>query len=471
MPASSRRPAAISPISATTICGPPTISKSWPSSSASGIDFAVSGCICHPPPGVRGWLVLGIFDAGDQQAKFEHLFPPSSFAHSRHAIQAIGGWRDARAIRASVDADLLLRAARAGLTFASTGKVTVHKFVAANRYLSDVRPASDEQVEMLERMQQPGFDETVAAIVEASKRAGTYMSLRHPPYENFAEGEIARRPRIRQGLDAGRAAAADRLRADQAEQRTARPGLEALRAGRNPPSLVQSQPAPENPDPLHEPVSGPSAHLQVAHQNPEVLKALGIEVNGEAVRLRIEHLHHNGTLWEATATMTVALSETDYSIAVIILPDAALPGGEMPGIAVAELALDPLPAGAEPPVACEDGEALQVAVSREKALIEHLLAERAAERGQLETEREAVRAERARVEAERLAERAWVQSERTAELGRIEAELAELGRRMAALKASFSWRLTAPFREIRRLARKVTKEVRRTHQKLLRRVR
>ncbi len=39
-------------------------------------------------------------------------------------------------VRAPVDGDFLLRAAQADLTFASTGKITVHKFAAGHRYLS-----------------------------------------------------------------------------------------------------------------------------------------------------------------------------------------------------------------------------------------------------------------------------------------------------------------------------------------------
>jgi glycosyltransferase involved in cell wall biosynthesis len=414
-------------------------------------DFAVSGCVCHPPAGARDWLVLGLFD--DDQAKFEHFFPPSSFAHSRRATQSIGGWRDGRAIRAPVDADLLLRAARAGLSFASTHRVTVHKFVAASRYLSYVQQSSDEQAEMLRRMQQPGFEEAVAAIVEASKRAGTYMSLRHPAYENYGEGEISRGHSF--GKGASRAPLQPLSGSALIRQANEPRGIDwkLFEAGEARFRWSHLNPRPKILIPFTSrfPVY---LRLQVAHQDPEVLKALRIEVNGAPVRVKAERLHHNGTMWEATAAMTATLSESDYSIAVLVLPDAALPGGNTPGIAVAEMRLDQQPTGAKPPREFDEGEAeLSVALQRERELVREIYTEHAAERDALAAAR------RAAAELTQMRDAREMESR---------AETAELRQRLADVKRSLSWRLTAPLRELRRIGTKVAKELRRTRRKLLR---
>ncbi len=106
-------------------------------------DFAVSGCIYHGPPGSGTDRATGIF--GDSHARFMHFYPPSSFAHRRDVVTRIGGWRQPRSIAAPVDYNFLLRAVRAGMRFAFTGQVTVHKFAAAQRYLSYMRQSDEEQ--------------------------------------------------------------------------------------------------------------------------------------------------------------------------------------------------------------------------------------------------------------------------------------------------------------------------------------
>lgn len=75
-----------------------------------------------------------MFDADSD--KHIHFFPPSSIAHRKSVCHRIGLWAMPQDVRAPVDGDFLLRAAQADLTFASTGKITVHKFAAGHRYLS-----------------------------------------------------------------------------------------------------------------------------------------------------------------------------------------------------------------------------------------------------------------------------------------------------------------------------------------------
>ena len=102
------------------------------------LDFAVSGCISYGPKGSEIYFITGLFDS--DRAQFEHFFPPSSLAHRREIVDMIGWWRDPRTVAPPVDCDFLLRAAHAGLRFASTKEITVHKYVASQRYLSSLRP-------------------------------------------------------------------------------------------------------------------------------------------------------------------------------------------------------------------------------------------------------------------------------------------------------------------------------------------
>jgi len=111
--------------------------------SKGAVDVVVSGCIYYGPAGSEVYHVTGLFDRSD--AARTQFFPPSSIAHRRGVVDRIGLWRDPRSIPAPVDHDFLQRAVRAGMRFASTGRVTVHKFAAGHRYLSYLRQSDDEQ--------------------------------------------------------------------------------------------------------------------------------------------------------------------------------------------------------------------------------------------------------------------------------------------------------------------------------------
>jgi len=92
-------------------------------------------------------MSMACFDGAE--APFQHFFPPSSISHRRDVTTRIGDWRDPRVLKEPVDCEFLLRAAHAGLRFASTGKITAHKFAASHRYLSYLRVSSNEQREFL----------------------------------------------------------------------------------------------------------------------------------------------------------------------------------------------------------------------------------------------------------------------------------------------------------------------------------
>jgi glycosyltransferase involved in cell wall biosynthesis len=146
---------------------------------------AASGCICYGPPGSGRHQVSGLF-SGDE-AKFQFFFPPSSIAHRAELTRTIGPWRAPDTVKAPVDADLLLRAAHAGLTFASTGEISVHKFATGGRYLAYAKQDSQEQTLTLRMMAEPGFESFVAEILAHAARMGT-VGLRYPDFANVAEG-------------------------------------------------------------------------------------------------------------------------------------------------------------------------------------------------------------------------------------------------------------------------------------------
>lgn len=160
-------------------------------------DVAVSGCVYHGPEGSGVYWLTGIF-AGDD-APFHEFFPPSSVAHRRLVPERIGMWRDPRSVAAPVDCEFLLRAASAGLRFRSTGKITVHKFAAGHRYLSYLRPRSDEQRAMLRSLDR--LDEGhLEGLVETSRRRGLSAAVRYPDFREYGDGRLFEDNRKNKGL-------------------------------------------------------------------------------------------------------------------------------------------------------------------------------------------------------------------------------------------------------------------------------
>ena len=111
----------------------------------------------------------------------------------------IGEWRDPRVIRPPVDAEFLLRAAHAGLRFASTSEITVHKFAAGHRYLSYLRSSCDEQWEMLRKLkEQPGID--TDGLVARAKASGQYMTMKYADYSIHPAGYFFEHNRQNKGI-------------------------------------------------------------------------------------------------------------------------------------------------------------------------------------------------------------------------------------------------------------------------------
>jgi len=166
---------------------------------ASDPDFAVSGAIYHTPAGTDLYCVTGLFD--DSSAASIQFFPPSSFAHRRAIVDRIGRWGDPAELRDPVDADLLLRAVRSGCSFASTKRITVHKFAAGHRYLWYRFPSSAEQEAMLEALHDPAFETRLITGILGRAAAGAKI-IRHdyPDNSGIAPGETHRNARSGKGL-------------------------------------------------------------------------------------------------------------------------------------------------------------------------------------------------------------------------------------------------------------------------------
>jgi glycosyltransferase involved in cell wall biosynthesis len=159
---------------------------------------AASGCIYHGPGNSGIYFVTGLLDEEHNAA--DHFLPPSSLAHTRDLFDVIGPWPEPDSVSAPVDAEFMLRAIRAGATFASTGKITAHKFAAGHRYLSYLRPASSEQTAMLSALRSCGQTSNWNDVVEASKRQGRYMVMKYFDYEAYCKGCLFEQNRSNKGL-------------------------------------------------------------------------------------------------------------------------------------------------------------------------------------------------------------------------------------------------------------------------------
>jgi glycosyltransferase involved in cell wall biosynthesis len=80
------------------------------------------------------------------------FMPPSSVAHRRAVVDAIGGWRDYRALDEFPEVDMWRRAHAAGFRFAFVPRLTVIKFPAGKRPNVYRERPCHEQAEWLERI-------------------------------------------------------------------------------------------------------------------------------------------------------------------------------------------------------------------------------------------------------------------------------------------------------------------------------
>lgn len=303
------------------------------------LDFAVGGAIFHGAPGSDFRQVTGIFD--DDRVPFEHFFPPSSFAHRRDVTDRIGPWLPPHEVRAPVDSDFLLRAAHAGMRFASTGRVTAHKFAAGHRYLSYLRHASDEQEAMLARMAAPGYETFLAAEVAAARAAGTFMAVRYSAFENLEKGEMARRNAGNKGIALPVLRPLERretIRQDDGPR-----ALDWRLPMSDDPTVrwVGSNPRPKVLIPFT--AAGPvRIKLQLVHSDRHALRTLAVTVNGGPAGVRLSNPEPRGTFFGATASLVARLDPSGYTVLQLELGRSQRPLGGNRGLGMADIVIQPL---------------------------------------------------------------------------------------------------------------------------------
>jgi glycosyltransferase involved in cell wall biosynthesis len=301
------------------------------------LDFVASGCVYHGPPGSEVYWVTGLFD--DSSAASEQFFPPTSLAHRRDVPARIGEWRDPRIVQAPVDAEFLLRAVHAGLRFGSTGRITVHKFAAGHRYLSYLRPRSDEQEEMLRRLQ-AGLDSE--ALVETARRAGPCVPIRYPDYSVYPAGHLFERNRQNRGLSRPiLQPLRDRVVIEQTDEHRALDWHAVEFSGKK---YRWSGPSPR-PKVLI-PYTGKSARLAIevfAKPPGTDLAEIAVAVEDEPLRFQVEKAANGPERLVAE----MPLAADDYTIVTLVTPmfrpsDLGLGADSRKlGIAVADIVLEP----------------------------------------------------------------------------------------------------------------------------------
>ena len=301
------------------------------------LDFVSSGCIYHGPPGSEMYWVTGLID--DSSAASGQFLPPSALAHRRDVTARIGEWRDPRIIRPPVDAEFALRAVHAGLRFGSTSRITVHKFAAGHRYLSYLRARSDEQEEMLRRLQ-AGLDGE--ALVEAARRAGQCMAIEHPDYSAYPAGSLFERNRQNKGLSrSALQPLRDRVVMEQTDEYRA---LDWYAVEHSEKKFRWSGP---NPRPkILIPYTGRSARLAIdvfAKPPGADLAEIAVTVEGHLVQCRVEKAADG----PVQLAVEIPLAAADYTIVTLATPmfrpsDAGLGADTRKlGIAVTDIVLEP----------------------------------------------------------------------------------------------------------------------------------
>jgi hypothetical protein len=272
--------------------------------------FAVGGCIFYGPPGSGQYHLHGLFD--DEQAPSRYFFPPSSVSHRREVPDLIGAWRQPEELRQPVDLEFVDRAFSAGLRFASSGQITVHKFAAGHRYLSYMRPESQEQELVLRMMSEPGFPNFVAAIRRRVEELGGIARPQNLDFSKAEPGEAARNSRKARGLLAPplqplRAKLRLRQKTELCAMDWALPHRDAR------PHRRQSGPNPR-PKLLIPVTSGEMVDLRfdLLEASEDALERLRLSVNGEPVRFHIAK--HRTIPGARVIRCATRLRERDYSI-------------------------------------------------------------------------------------------------------------------------------------------------------------
>jgi glycosyltransferase involved in cell wall biosynthesis len=307
--------------------------------SAEGLDFVASGCIFYGPKGSDDDYVTGLFDTPD--APYKHFFPPTSIAHRRDVTARMGNWRNPHTLKCPLDNEFLLRAAHAGLKFASTSVITSHKFAAGNRYLSYLRVSSDEQREFLSILRKSGID--VIEILRKAKMEDRYMIFQYGDYSMHPEGYLFEQNKKRKGISRP---ALQLLKQCVVMEQTDEPrGSDWHELESNGKLYRWSGPSPKPK--ILIPYSGAAARisLEIVLQNPTVpMDKLTLEVEGRPVDLKIE----TNEAGISHLVSDIALRPADYTVLTINAPThrpAEMGLGDdrrKLGVAIGDILVDPI---------------------------------------------------------------------------------------------------------------------------------
>lgn len=280
-------------------------------------DFAISGCIYYGPQESGVYLVTGLFDS--PETALTQFFPPSSLAHRRDVVDRIGWWRDPRDVAPPVDAEFLLRAADAGLQFASTHAITAHKFAAGHRYLSSLGRNAEEQWNALEQAIWNSPDR-VQAIVDQATAQGRFMTSFYPDHSQHEPGELFTLGRRNKGILRPEVKAVEgRIVVEQTGEPRALDWYR-LRSGDRPYRWSGPNPRAKilipytSKDPVRMTLCVPAIEVPP-------LSDVRIELNGQRVGYTIQPERKGHRLVISPAR----LNESDYSILTVHTPQLAYP--------------------------------------------------------------------------------------------------------------------------------------------------
>ena len=161
--------------------------------------FAIAEIIGPPGSGLR--TLSGLRPNGYAGG---HL-PPSALMHRRELSERIGGWRDYREIEAPPDTEFLERALAADASFDSSWALTCFKLPSALRPNSYVERRSDEQEELMRRIEGERAFQLRELGRTVARRVLDPRSDPHrfgPPVDdNAGKGAYVREARRIRGLD------------------------------------------------------------------------------------------------------------------------------------------------------------------------------------------------------------------------------------------------------------------------------
>lgn len=120
-------------------------------SESSRADMACAIALMYGPPETGVRAVCGILRDGVMDAS--QFVVPSSLMHTRALIERIGPWRDPDGLQMPTDCELVRRAFESGARFGATDELTVFKFNAAWRRDAYGRRRTDEQRELLAKIE------------------------------------------------------------------------------------------------------------------------------------------------------------------------------------------------------------------------------------------------------------------------------------------------------------------------------